>query len=174
FKLDAGEIKNIIDQRQEMRPRMMNIMHIGDIAPVAQRAEQLALHRLRKAKDRVQWCAEFMTDIGEKLRLGLVLALRRRIKLRLRQRLTKRAFPLVCLNAHRDKASAAPQADFHGKHTDHDCLNVHDGEMLEGGRIDGCRCRYQQPGHTGREISYQEMQARREEKTGADKEQREI
>src|SRR5690606_36486024 len=63
FKLDAGEIKNIIHQRQEMRPGMMNIMHIGDIAPVAQRAEQLALHRLRKAKDRVQWCAEFMTDI---------------------------------------------------------------------------------------------------------------
>src|SRR3546814_5827356 len=67
-RLDARQVQNVADDRQEMLAAVADVGGIFSIAFVAQRPEQFALDELREAADRVQWRPQLMAHVRQELR----------------------------------------------------------------------------------------------------------
>src|SRR6185437_7823031 len=68
--LDFREVEEIVEQRNQVAARSVNVLEILPITVVADRAEALVHHHFRKADDRIERCADFMADLGKEFRFG--------------------------------------------------------------------------------------------------------
>ncbi len=73
---DLGHVEEIVDQRQKMRPGIVDVACIFLVARAADRTEALPRDQLGKSQDRVQWRAQLVADIGEERCLGSVRGFR--------------------------------------------------------------------------------------------------
>src|SRR5205814_1920303 len=69
--LDLAEIENVVDQRQQVLARIVNVIDVGELTLV-QLAEHLLPQDLREADDRVQRCSQLVRHRREEV--GLVTA----------------------------------------------------------------------------------------------------
>src|SRR5262245_1489879 len=67
--LDFGEIEQIVDKRNEMPARGVDVLEILPVAFAADRAKAFVHHHFGTAYDGIEWCTNFMADIGKKLGL---------------------------------------------------------------------------------------------------------
>ena len=68
--IEAGNIQNVIDQRQQMRAAGMDVVQIFLVARRAQRPAGLAQHGFGKAQHGIQRRAQFMAHRGQEGGLG--------------------------------------------------------------------------------------------------------
>ena len=68
--LDLSHVQQVVDQRQQMGARGMDVAGIIAVTLRTDRAETFLGDDFRKAQDRVQWRAQFMAHIGQEGGLG--------------------------------------------------------------------------------------------------------
>ncbi len=73
--LDLGHVEDVVDDRQQVLARGVDVADVFGVALVAKGAEQLGHHHLGEAVDGVQRGAQFVAHVGQELALGLVGAL---------------------------------------------------------------------------------------------------
>src|ERR1700687_4190437 len=57
----------MVEQAESVKAALMDVFHIALVARIADGAEPLLEHELGEAKDRVQWRAHFVADLGEEI-----------------------------------------------------------------------------------------------------------
>src|SRR5712691_4412277 len=99
--LGLRQVEDVVDDAQEMHAARVDILDIGLVFRVVDRAQQLALHHLGKGNDGIQWRAQLVAHHREEPRFGAVR--RFRCFLREAQRFVRR----LALELQRDPIKAA-------------------------------------------------------------------